>query len=160
MGNGVDIGNSDLDRLEGDQQEGFGTFGSKKPGSGSTTSRPGQTLTGTAKPIPGFDEDDEGDDDIVDDLFGGGGAGGSSTKRPSLRPTTPRPSPTGRPTITTFKPSFKPPLPAEEEDDGSYKPGGSDDGSYKPTLDESSIGGAGGSSTSSRPGMCSKPIIH
>jgi len=137
LGNGIDIGNSDLP--EGDQPEGFGTFGNKKPGSGSTTARP------NSKPVSGFDEDNEEDDDIVDDLFGGGGGGGggSFTKKPSARPTTPRPSPTGRPTITTFKPSFKPPLPAEKEDDGSYKPGGSDDGSYKPTLDESS----GGSST-------------
>lgn len=143
LGNGIDIGSSDLDVLEGDQQ-GFGSFGSKKPGSGSTTSRPGHTRP-TAKPIPSFDEDDGDDDDIVDDLFGG--SGGSSSKKPSFRPTTPRPSSTGRPTITTFKPT----LPAEEEDDGSYKPGGSDDGSYKPTLDESSIG----SSTSSRPGKFS-----
>ncbi|XP_066256950.1 uncharacterized protein Cpr73D [Euwallacea similis] len=140
LSNGIDIGNEDYDRLGGDGELGGdgglagqndGSFGSKKPNSPklppvqSSTSGP----LSSKPPNPNFEpfKEENGDnEDFGDDLFGGSGGGFK------------RPRPTGRPTITTFKP-IKPTIPnVAGEDDGSYKPEG-EDGSYRAENDDTGL---------------------
>ncbi|CAG9771264.1 unnamed protein product [Ceutorhynchus assimilis] len=135
LGNGIDIGKDDYDQFDGDKGN-KPTSSTGRP-SGSTTSIPRPSSTSSSS----YDYDGNEEDSVgFGDLFGGSGSttfrpSSSTTSRPSggFRPTT------GRPTVTTFKPSsYKP---SDEDDDGSYKPDG-DDGAYRPD---------GASSTTSKP---------
>lgn len=157
----MDVGKEDYNRFDGDKQQtpslAAGEAGKKK----SNSTRPGRPFSSSPKPaISGggsLDDASDGgsDEDFQDNLFDSGG--GSSTTRPSSssRPTTGRPSsrPTGRPSIISTRPTSRPSgseLPGKY-DDGSYKPDG-DDGSYRPASGQFGPG-AGGSSTTSRPGL-------
>ncbi|KAH1024271.1 hypothetical protein HUJ05_003776 [Dendroctonus ponderosae] len=164
LGTGVDVGKEDFNRFDGDKQQSPGLVRGDSGKNKSNSTSPGRPFSSSPKPgVAGgagnLADGSEGgsDEDFEDNLFdSGGGGGGSSTARPSSssRPSTGRPSsrPTGRPSITSARPSSKPfasELPGEY-DDGSYKPDG-DDCSYRPASGQFGSGGAGGSSTTSRP---------